>query len=389
MIESLAFLLLPLAAASGWWACLRWLRRQRRDRIRFRESRYFEGLNYLLREQPDKALEYFQQIASDELPSLELQLALGSLFRRRGEIDKAVTIHQSLLSLEGLTSHQRNQITAQLGEDYMSAGLLDRAERLFVQCLDQGASNLTALEQLLRIYQQEQEWEKAIAIARTLQGRHGQNRALELGQFHCELAEQALAGDQPERAGQWLELALQSDPECARANCLRGRLRCEHGDYRRAIAAYLSALNQSPDMALIIVPELAAQYRELSDPSGLLRQLEALHARNPSIALTLALVDAMQLLHGSSKAEQWLLSQLQQHPSLAGLRRLFSLAPDMQQPLSGEVMELAASVLAQFEQARPAFCCRHCGFSSRTHEWRCPSCLNWNSLRPIEDVAGE
>jgi lipopolysaccharide biosynthesis regulator YciM len=391
MIETLFFLLLPLAAASGWWACLRWIRGQRRRREGARQSRYFQGLNYLLHEQPDKALEHFQTLASDALPSLDLQLAVGSLFRRRGEIDKAVAVHQALLSRDGLTRHQRGQILDELGEDYMSAGLLDRAERLFAQRIEQSEPSPLAHVQLLKIYQQEQEWEKAIRVARGLQGRYAQDRRTELGHFHCELAEQTRRSDSPERAGEWLERALQADPGCARAHCIRGELRSSHGDYRRAIVAYLSALELRPDLASVIVPALSRQYGELSDPSGLRRQLEAVYARHADTSIALALVECIQQTEGNRAARERLQQHLQQRLSGRGLRRLMALEAD-ETPSACSALpsrQLNEQLLRQLETQQPSYRCGQCGYSTRSYVWLCPSCHQWNRLHAIQGLLGE
>ena len=201
MMLELLWLLLPLAAASGWLAARRGVRGTKAQLMPELSSDYFQGLNYLLNEQPDKAIEVFVRMLEVNSDTVETHLALGNLFRRRGEVDRAIHIHQNLIARPTLKPEQRTQALMELGQDYMRAGLLDRAESLFEELVQVDAHTAAALQQLLVIYQQEKDWDRAIQTARRLGVVSGRNMAPVIAQYYCELAArivgQGRSGRQP------------------------------------------------------------------------------------------------------------------------------------------------------------------------------------------------
>ena len=187
----LALALLPVAAWSGWWAATRaHMRGERRQRNAI-SSNYFKGLNYLLNEQPDKAIEVFLKLAEINTETAETHLALGNLFRRRGEVDKAIRFHRHIIGRSNLSEQHRTQALLELGEDYMRAGLLDRAEKLFSELAEDGRYSEVAIRSLLSIYQQEKDWKNAIVQARRLEQVRDRDTSALIAQFHCELAAEA------------------------------------------------------------------------------------------------------------------------------------------------------------------------------------------------------
>jgi hypothetical protein len=169
MIEYLLLLLLPVAVYFGWWLARAIERRSSGKRKRLFSDQYFQGLNYLLNEQPDKAIQVFLELAEVNQETVETHMALGNLFRRRGEVDRAIRFHQNIIAKHGLQPEQRTQALLELGEDYMRAGLLDRAERLFSELIETDAHTPSALRSLLDIYQQEKDWDKALEQAQRLE----------------------------------------------------------------------------------------------------------------------------------------------------------------------------------------------------------------------------
>ena len=189
MLEYFLLLLLPVAVYSGWWLARSLDKRSSRKRTQLFSNQYFQGLNYLLNEQPDKAIQVFLELAEVNQDTVETHMALGSLFRRRGEVDRAIRGHQNIIAKPGLEPQQRTQALLELGEDYMRAGLLDRAERLFSELIESDAQTPSALRSLLEIYQQEKDWEKALEQAQRLEQVKGEHMGDVMAQFCCEMAD--------------------------------------------------------------------------------------------------------------------------------------------------------------------------------------------------------
>jgi len=218
MLEWL-FFLLPIAALSGWLAARAHYKKKYRPQDLKITPEYFKGLNYLLNEQPDKAIDVFIRLLEVNSETVETHLALANLFRRRGETDRAIRIHQNLIARPTLNSSQRIQALVELGLDYMNAGVLDRAEQLFLELLQQSSPPEQAIKQLLRIYQQEKHWDKAIEMAKRLQPNKNNDIGILIAQFYCELAEQKFDSN-PTSIAQILKQAHAYDPNCVRASLL-------------------------------------------------------------------------------------------------------------------------------------------------------------------------
>ena len=188
----LLWLLLPVAAASGWWVARREYVYKRNGAIT-RNTEYFKGLNYLIDDKPDQAIAVFTRMADVDRETAETHLTLGNLFRRRGEVDRAIHIHSSLIARSNLTTDQRCQALFELGEDYLRAGLFDRAEELFRELLNQSDYTEVALSRLVHIFQQEKDWRQAMAHSDRLERISGESKRRQTAHFCCELAEEANA----------------------------------------------------------------------------------------------------------------------------------------------------------------------------------------------------
>ena len=240
MIESLVglealWLLLPVAAGTGWWAARNATRRTTRERkgggLR---SDYFQGINYLLNEQPDKAIEVFIKLIEVDSETVETHLALGNLYRRRGDVDRAIRIHQNLVARESLSASQRTEALLELGQDYMSAGVLDRAEDLFSEIAGDADYRVQALRQLIDIYEREKDWPKAIASARKLEQATGNQLGWIIAHYCCEQAGQHSAEGDRERALKYVQQARSVHAACVRASLLEADIQAERGEHERA-----------------------------------------------------------------------------------------------------------------------------------------------------------
>lgn len=390
MIEVL-FLLLPVAAASGWWLARRDMR-SKSEGIGPTHPDFLRGLNYLLEEQPDKAIDTFLKLAEVDGETAETHLALGSLFRRRGEVDRAIRIHQNLVERKSLSPELRGFALYELGQDYMRAGLLDRAEGLFLELVELGLHQPRALQSLREIYQQERDWGKCLEVAARLKSVSDQPMAMEIAQYYCELAEDARRKGDTAGAQRQLLLAQKADQNCVRALMLEGFMALEEGDASRAIGLF----RRVADRGAAYVPEILPALIEAMERLGyadVLERLEALARQHASPPLMLSLSDLVARARGPEAALELLTEYLSRYADLAGLERLFDLQVRQTPEASSEARRLrvALGVAKQLLMRQPVYQCEKCGFQARTLHWHCPSCKCWGTVVPVlpEPILGE
>jgi len=387
MLElTLLFLLLPVAAASGWWLAKRNGQRNNESDSALSSS-YFRGLNYLLNEQPDKAIEVFLQLAEVNPDTVETHLAMGNLFRRRGEVDKAIRFHKHIMTRPNLNEEQRALALYELGEDYMQAGLLDRAEKLFRSLVDQDATSAIPTRQLLSIYQQEKDWSEAIKVARHLP-REGSERNSLLAQFHCELAGNALNEKNIDSAMQALRQARRYDPKNPRARILEGDLAWQLESWSRAAEHYRAACELDPDCLIQVLDRIHECHQRLDALDALDSWLQRLVERSPMSTPLLALA-RLRSNDNPKAAVQLVLDRMAQRPTVRGLK--FLVAMWMEQGVRLDRMDpaLITDLLERLLHDQPTYRCEHCGFSGSTYHWHCPSCRRWNTTRAIRGILGE
>lgn len=380
MLE-LLWILLPVAAASGWWLAKRSAARSCGETDRLTTPAYFRGLNYLLNEEPDKAIDVFVQLLEVDSETIETHLALGSLFRRRGEVERAIRIHQNLVARPALGQEQRAQALLELGMDYMRAGLYDRAENLFLELKEMKLHVRKALENLLVVYQQEKDWQSCLKTAEELESLVNDPLSLERSHFYCELAEEALRKGQRDTAEKLLKKAGSVDAHSVRPLHIQAHLAMEEEDCKTAIRL----LRRAVDKDLHYLPEALGDftecYRRFSDLPALKTYLMEFLGNGMDVAVALAITEIITETEGEESARVFLSRQMQLHPTLKGLLRLIELnaaLPDAQ------AEQLLISLKAHVEQLLdegPACQCRKCGFVANTLHWQCPSCRSWSSIR--------
>lgn len=385
MIE-LLWLLLPVAAASGWWSAQRQLNRQQQFQRSNQSAEYFRGLNYLLEDQPDKAIEIFLRMVEVDQDTAETHMALGNLFRRRGEVDRAIRIHQSLMSRESLSPEQRNKALLELGEDYMRAGLFDRAERLYRDLSENPTYSALALKRLASIYEQEKDWPQAIACYEQLERSTGPVRRLEIGQFYCELAEIALQEGEEAHAEQAIAAALEKHPECVRASMLEGYLALNRQQWSTAQQALLRIERQHLRYLPEILPALRQCYAELGQLDGYRIFLQRVYRQDPTGLLIATLAEELLVQGGLDSALTFLRAELETQPSFKGLSCLIELRLASQQPLERSDLEMLYHLSRQLFHSTVRYKCDNCGFIGKALHWRCPSCKTWSSIKPLPDV---
>lgn len=384
-VLSLLFLLLPVAAASGWIAARRHYKPVK-DPI---PKEYFIGLDFLLNEQPDKAVEIFIKMLEVNSETVETHLTLGSLFRRQGQVDRAIRIHQNLIARPNLGKQQKIQALSALAKDYLSAGVLDRSEHLCLDVLALDPQQSECLYQLLDIYQTEKSWEQAIEIAKRIASHKGKNMNGALAHYHCELAEEALSKHDTAGARQFLKKAIHIDPDCIRANFIQARLEASQQAYSSAIKLLQQVHSQMPDYFSETLP-LLNEYAQCNHSNAeLIQYFKKILPECPRISI--ATIITKQLLNTQSKEEalNFLTQYLSQQPSIRGVHFLIALVlPDAAWPLRNK-LEILQHLFEKILSTQPNYLCHNCGFSGKTLLWLCPGCKQWNSIKPILGLNGE
>ena len=383
------FLLLPVAAATGWLAGRRGGERKGGARVSRLSNTYFRGLNYLLNEQQDKAIEVFLQIAAVDKDTVETQFALGHLFRRRGEVDRAIRLHQSLVGRQGLSDEQKTRAVLALGEDYMRAGLLDRAETLFTDLVRMGVLAPQALKHLISIYQAERDWGKAIEHARQYESASGEPMGKLVAQFHCELAEKSrLAGD-VEQARRHVAEAYAADSHSVRAGLVEGRLEMAQGNDAAAIRAFERVARHDIEFLPEILEPLLACYERRGEPDRARGFLMEMIEQYPGVSPALALTRILQRDEGTPAALRFLSSQLRQRPSVRGEAAYIDLSLKDPDNDPAATLRTLKQITEQLLVRTPGYRCQRCGFGTRAHHWQCPGCKSWGSIKPVHGAVTE
>ena len=382
-------MLLPLAALSGWALGRRNSERSRRAGVSELSSSYFRGLNYLLNEQPDKAIEVFLKLAEFNRDTVETHLALGNLFRRRGEVDRAIRVHQHLIARPNLSNQEKTIALLELGEDYMRAGLLDRAETLFTDLVAMDAQVPSALRHLIGIYQHEKDWGKAIDHARRLENISGDSQGPVIAQFYCEQAEQARAAKNFGDAHAHLQHAFESQPECVRAYIVLGHVEMLQGHLDAAAEAFERVATLDVDFVPEVLPPLLDCYARLQQMERAEKFLLDAIERSQGVTPVIALARLYASTQGEQAAVDFLTRQLRQRPSVRGLMSLIGATLHRSEGEARENLLILQDLTRKLIEGQAMYRCSRCGFGAKAHHWQCPSCKTWGSVRPIHGVAGE
>ena len=379
-IELWWLLTLPLFFALGWMAA-RIDIRQIVTESRLLPASYFKGLNFLLNEQPDKAIEAFIEVAKVNPQTIELHFALGSLFRRRGEVERAIRMHQNLAERENLGQEQKLLALLELAQDYLKAGLLDRAEELFLK-LDNTPHAEAAQRFLLEIYEQEKEWRKAIVIAEKLEVLNGSSFQKEIANFYCEMAARELMQSRPADARPLLAEALGHHRLCVRANLLLGDLERDLGNGPAAIAAWQRIESQNPAFLSLVAERLLIAYREAGQPDEGLNLLRGFLEKYASMDLLDMVYQATLAGSGAQAAYRLVRDEVRRTPTLLGLDKLLEAQLLEAPPERRTDLELIKQLIHQHTRSLAMYKCEHCGFRARQFYWHCPACGEWETYAP-------
>jgi lipopolysaccharide biosynthesis regulator YciM len=374
-------LALPLFFGLGWLAARIDIRHLVSESRALPRS-YFKGLNFLLNEQPDKAIESLIEVVKVDPETVELHFALGSLFRRRGEYDRAIRMHQNLVERADLGAEQKTAAAFELAQDYLKAGILDRAEALFAR-LEAGPHAREARRYLLEIFQQEKDWARAIEMARRLEQDSGESRAREIAQFLCELAATEATHSRPEAARAHLEAALEANRKSVRASVALGDLERTAGNLERAIALWQRVESQNPAFLALVAQRLLDAYRAAGRIEEGLTLLTGYLERYPSLDLLDTVFQHTLEAKGAEAAYKLVRDELRRNPTLLGLDRLLEaqIVADAH-PERRRDLELVRNLVHSHTRRLARYRCEECGFKARQFYWHCPACGGWESYPP-------
>lgn len=386
-------LLLPLAAASGWFASLsskiknyHVLRRgkdinQRSHHVLSQD--YLPGLNFLLNEQSDKALDFFLEKLEINQDTFETHLSLGNLFCRRGEVTRAIRIHNNLVTKSNLAHEYRLQALFALAKDYLCAGLLDQAERIFLDLTSDDEYSVASMHCLLDIYQQEKEWQKALVTAEKLIKRDpSPTIKIATANYCCELAEIAIKQQAIDLAIKHLNKALSFNHDCVRANLLLAEIKVIKGDYKLAINYLKQTKGQNPAFFSEAILPLANAYRVLGEENELITYLREVLKEFPRLPIVLLLSEQIRKWRGDKMAANFVAEYVRQHPSVSGVHRLVELHLNLTHGEAHRDLLILRNLTEKLLADQPVYRCENCGFTVKSLEWYCRSCKQWETTKP-------
>ena len=373
-----------VVAAGIGWAIARYTQAGRvEERAERRYARrYFEGLNFLLDEQPDKAAEVFASMAGVDEEDIDVQFALGHIFRRRGEVQRAIQIHQNLLGRPGLSRAQRDRALFGLAEDYLKAGLLDRAENLFEEVSHSPTRGDAALRMLIRIYEQEREWTQAVAAQNRLASISRRDDDSVVAHYYCERAEQAEAEGDLDKARGLLQRARHADRDSPRGRLMRARIATRQGDHRLAVRLYRNLLLSDPGFAGEALPELHRTLHDSGRGGQYPELLEELLAKQPALAAGVAYTAISEPGFDDPVSRRCVEQFVRNDATLTDLFEILRVRASGEEPPS-DAVERIVTALRRLAKAGPKYRCTQCGFSGSQLYWQCPSCKSWDTTRPL------
>lgn len=388
MVDSLSvWLVLPLGIALGWYLRARGPADPAQPASTSGASGVspdaLAGMSHLVNDDPDQAVASLLRATELDTQAVELHLTLGSLFRKRGELDRALRVHEALAERAQLTSEQMERTRFELAQDYFKAGMIDRAEELFEQLSHRGLYATAALEALISVHEQSREWRRAIEASRRLQAVGAQPRQPVIAQYYCELAEQARMGKDIDEAIRLANRALEEDGGCVRANLILGRLQEEAKDFRAAV----KSLRQVPEQDLRYTPEIVEPLmrcsKELGELPAFLDFLREIDSETSASASALAQAQLMR--ETGMNPARFLAETFSASPNWALLEQLLSSIEPPADETSAVAMNNLREALKTAAAARSRYRCTSCGLAPGLLFWQCPSCKQWGSVIPADD----
>ncbi len=378
--EPWMLLIFPLFFGMGWLAARIDIKELLSESSALPQS-YFQGLNFLLNEQQDKAIEAFIEVVKVDPQTIELHFALGSLFRRRGEVDRALRMHHNLVDRADLDNEKRQQAIFELAQDYLKAGIFDRAESLLRE-LGNTRYARPALEFLLELFQKEHDWLKAIDVAQQLTVVAGRSYDKLAAFFYCELASEEISGGDSAAAREHLQQALTVYPKAVRATMMLGDMASGEDRLEEAVAIWKNIEAQDAQYLPLVAERLLNAHRSLDREAEGIALLRDYLVKYHSLDLMNVVFDGVLKDEGPGAAYQLVRDELQRNPTLLGLDKLLE-ARLLEVPMERRAdVELVKDLVHKRTRNLAMYHCGHCGFKARQFYWHCPACQAWDSYPP-------
>ncbi len=387
-VPDLLWLLLPVAAAAGWFAARRSDARKP-DAFWDYTKNFHQDLNVLLSEQADTTAELFEALSGTSRDTAETHIALGNHYRRRGEMERAVLLHQSVIDKTELQSDIRDAARVELARDYRSAGLLDRAESVLHQLLESEHRRADAYDSLLQLHEQEADWQQAITVAMDFDRHSERELGPRIAHYYCELAVQSQRqGDRAETEAS-LSRAIHHDPRCARALMMQAALAQENADHDRALKLYDQVESLRPELMPETIDARFTAFKALGDQERLLQFIKRIREQRNAYSVIRSTRQIIAELHSDALADRFFKDQILRRPSLRGLRDWTRDQIELSKPDERDKVRVICNLLDQVIEDKPVYRCNSCGFQGNVMHWRCPGCGRWDSVSTIIGVEGE
>ncbi len=373
-------ILIPILFGAGWFS--RSFDLKEKKSTADETKTLYKGLDLLLSDKQDQAIDSFINLVKVDPETLEMHFSLGALFRKRGEFDRAIKIHNHLINRADLSKKVHARALYELGNDYKKAGIWDRAEQTFLK-LSELDSNYKAesYKELTLIYETEKEWEKAIKQIELLGKTCGEYEQNRVGHYYCELATQAMIKKDPKQIAYFVGKALEADPQNKRALIMMGQLQFIRKDYQGAIDNWTKVSKIEPDYEALVVPLISKTLIEMGDKEGALAYLQTVAEKGQSVDEVDVAVTQIAKLKDPDEAIRYIRKRLQQKPSLLGFQRLLELSVESE-PENAQIKDLSNLLKKQVDKVA-RYQCTKCGFATRRFEWQCPGCRQWESFPPV------
>jgi lipopolysaccharide biosynthesis regulator YciM len=365
--------------ATGWGATAAYAEYRRRRRARRRE-RYLDGVRYLLDDKPDRALEVFLGLAASDDETIDTHFALGSLYRRRGEVDRAIRVHQHIVSRAGLDPRHRDAALTELARDYFRAGLYDRAEKLFLQLAEDGVEPAVALAHLVRIHELQHDWEQAAAMHERLRAVGVPDQPGAVAHYWCELAEAAIAQQDLDAARAHLRTARHEQKDSGRVAILRGDVARMQGEPGLAIQLYRRVVRLDFHLLPLVLPRLAEAARQAGDTDAFDESLRELLRNGVGNRSEIAYAAIVSGYYDNPVILTCVAELLATDSDLRDLSS--ALLPPGAEPGAAQLLSVAGA-LRNIVLRHARYRCSVCGIDSSTFLWQCPGCKSWDTQRAI------
>ena len=345
-------------------------------------SEYFKGLNYLLNDEQGKALDIFVKLVEADWETIDTHFALGKIFRKNGEIDKAIKIHQGLMARPSLPERYRDRVLLELGYDYLGAGWFDRAEGLFKEVLIHDPKSEPALKNLILIYQQEKDWHKAIDAAEKLWTENKSRFGPMISQYYCELAESARAKGDMGQVEHCANQALRYDKASVRATIMLADIAMDASHYTKAITLLKQVEKQDAEFLPMVMDRLVECHHREGLTAELMEYMDQLEKRQANLPLIESRARVIECYRGRQAAIDYVREKLTTNPSLNGIAQLLSINDVTGNSELDATLQGLSKAVDVMKREQSAFQCGQCGFKANTLYWLCPSCHNWGSVKP-------